>query len=222
MASGNEWDDYFYYLGAFMHEFSRMENDVNAILSEYIAEQLSVGAKDTRQKDILKAATGGMRFANLRDTLKRVMRAAGANQDQMDGVSDVLSHLGDIQHVRDKLAHNGATLATNSDANTVVETDNVFTANERDKREVVQFPISVLSDLAHDSDIGPVCLYAKLAPSGAEAIKDAMAQPHYEPFLRGEPPAWRYKPSSLTRRRPSKATTLRKSPSLPPSSADAD
>lgn len=103
-----DWGAYYSALGEFLHEFSRMENSMNAYLAQVLADSIEIDS--LRASLILRAAVGGQRLAPLRDTLKRLLRVTRAPAGTLAYVEVILKHVGDIHYLRDRLMHNGATL----------------------------------------------------------------------------------------------------------------
>lgn len=55
--------------------------------------------------EVSKAVLGGMRMAALKDTVKRLLRVFRASEAEIAAINQVFAQLGDIQFLRDRLAH---------------------------------------------------------------------------------------------------------------------
>lgn len=210
MVSPTDWDDYYAALGRFMHQFSAMENGLNGYLAQFLA--LAIVPSDSPKAFlIIRAAVGGQRMAPLRDSMKRILRITRASPQMRDKIDAILDHVGNLQFVRDRLAHNGAILVDRR-GKVRVETSNSFTVREFEQLETLYFPIQMLLDMTADLAVIHAAIHATITPhvrptldlSGLAELEDALR--HVS--------AWRYKPSQLERVRP-KSRAIRPTPKRP-------
>ena len=127
-------------------------------------------------------------MASLKDTIKRLMRATKASQKRIDYIDKFLMQLGEIQFLRDRLAHY---LTVVSDYDPEYWVNMNFTGvRERDKMEDIHFNLVALKAASIDlQDMrklvgGFFSHYLKSASARVETL-----------------PTWQYNPSMLIRER---------------------
>jgi hypothetical protein len=188
---------YYHALGRMMHNFACVEDILNTAVSTFVFNPSPyVEGPDMdwyRTLDAIKAVTGGMRIAVLRDALKRLLRVHKASKKSRDEIAFVFAQLGEIQYMRDRLAHNAA-VPMPPFGSGLYSTNNLSTASEFEKFDEILFTTSMLDNMADDLAEIPFFIHQALYPERWRPVR-----------RRGRPPqphSWRYKPSELERRGP--------------------
>ena len=193
---------YFLALGEFNNAFTGVEH----LLTCCVKNTLSREMRDDRNEWLVNAIVGSMRMSPAKDTVKRILRVQGAPVARRLFVDKVFAHLGDIQWLRDRIAHN-ATLLRGDDQKHMLISFDFASAREAEKSEFVGFMPPVLRAASHDL----VVIKA--------LIDDLMSMHHGSiPETDLKLPAWQYRPSLLVRRRP-KSSESRKPRKPPPRSS---
>jgi len=216
-------EEYYSALGRLMHAFARAEDNLNLTVANIVGKhvfpesQYEVRIPDSwsrtsmlaaqkaaslsiQRSVVLKAVLGGQRLAPLRDTLKRVLKVIDADERMTAETNRILAHLGEIQFMRDKFAHNAAHAdMTNKDG--WFYTSNKQTVRADDDWEIIYFKPSMLVDMAFDLERIPDLLHKALE---LESHARLMLDPEYaalmeHPETREWLGPWRYKPSALRR-----------------------
>lgn len=173
---------FFRLLGALHHSYTALEHELTC--SVYAAV-----TRFDKRDDAVVAMLGGQRMSPLKDTIKRLLRVTGADEDRKAFVDRLFSHMGEIQFFRDRLTH---FLTVMSDYNPECCINMNFTGiKERDKIEDIHFNIFALHAAACDLRalrllVGPVFNY-RLEGADVEL-----------PMI----PTWQFDPSMLVRDRP--------------------
>ena len=167
------WQSYYYSLGRLAHAFASAENNLKAILNFYIRKQTSpVGSAftnedrsptsqsqksydfDAKKVNIIQYLLGGSsRFAALKRDMIAIIDIAKEPDPTRLEVKKILDHFGEIQFIRDRIFHNGASPdMTNKDG--WFFTTNMITVNSMDKTQRVYFTPKMLCDMQRDLDVG--------------------------------------------------------------------
>jgi hypothetical protein len=198
-----EFEEYISALGLFMHMYGRAESDLTVSILNYVRARLT----PTNPGDhfIIQALVGPQRFGPARDSIKRLMRISGATAEQHAEVKRVLDHLGDIQFLRDRIAHGSATPDL-SKQGSWWGTSTLTSARELGSGEILYFTPQMLRAAAEDLKHIPDLLFEALSPEMVEAARKYTANepPNRErdALVAARRAPWRYKPSQLRRVRP--------------------
>ncbi|MQA21280.1 hypothetical protein [Rugamonas rivuli] len=223
------WDDYFLSLGKFFHEYARMENVLNILLSNLLEEAVfpskyytppisdeerikwfhdsaaqrrgqEDAAMSLQRKAAVRAVLGSMRFKSMRDSFKRLLNVTNADPKVTGELERIFSHLGEIQFLRDRLAHNGATPDMTNKENWFSTSDS-HTQNLQEKTSTIYFKAGDLLDMARDLHVIPDLIFEVFNPEIKQAI-DAdplMQTQEMKAHLDDKRGPFRYKPSQIRR-----------------------
>ena len=178
---------YFMALGEFYHAYTSLEHHLTCCVRNAVTGHTAAGSKEFR---LTVAVLGGLRMAPAKDTIKRILRVIRADKEVRRFFDDVFSQLGEIQWLRDRLAHHITYCVTTSEPHRWHNED-YAAAREMEKIEGIEFDLATIQNATRD----------------LEAIKFG-TDGVITPLLRGDPitalqaPAWHYKPSQLSRSRP--------------------
>ncbi|QEH81142.1 hypothetical protein EIK56_24885 [Sphingomonas sp. C8-2] len=179
---GQATEHFFRLLGELHHSYTALEHELTC--SVYAAV-----TRFEKRDDAVIAMLGGQRMSPLKDTIKRLLRVTGADEDRKKFVDQLFSHMGDIQFFRDRLTH---FLTVMSDYNPECWVNMNFTGiKEREKMEDIHFNLFALHAAACDLRalrllVSPVFNYRI---EGADETLPTI-------------PAWQFEPSMLVRDRP--------------------
>lgn len=178
--------EYFLALGEFNNAYTGVEHHLTCCIKNTISREM----KDDRSEWLINATIGGMRMAAAKDTIKRILRVQKATEGRRKLVDKMFAHLGDIEWLRNRLAHNVTLLRGNDDKHMLINFD-FASAKEEEKSEFVGFMPVVLRRASLD-------LHA------IKTVMDDLMSMHHGSIPDAELPlpAWHYKPSLLVRRRP--------------------
>lgn len=188
--------EYLHALGRFMHNFALLEVCINDIIVTLFMDEFDT---QHRKIELTKAAMGGFRFSVARDTLKRLLRITNADEATRSEVDRVLSHVGEIHFLRDRLAHNAAG-PTKLDGLWWFGCTNRVNIRELKDLEILYFTVEMLNDAADDLSLAEQCITN--ATDAIQKVIEKMAvaaDPSFQPPSTEQPPPWRYKPSLLRR-----------------------
>jgi hypothetical protein len=192
-----------------------MEDSLNRLVSEFVVER--VAHNQPSEAAIIGAVMGGQRLAPLKDTLNRLLRVTAAADAVTKNVTDILAHVGEIQFLRDRLAHNGA-FPDLENGRWWFGTTNVSTVRERKDSEMLFFTHEMLLAASHDLEDAWELIDRQIRPQFWAEVDDQMRREDPAYAGRTFPPTWRYKPSELRRERP-RSQPKRKSRQPPPRSS---
>jgi hypothetical protein len=188
------WDAYYYVLGKFMHEFARTETSINAIILCFVNNNMK--SRSAENLEILQALIGEMRMAPLIQTLKRLLRVVEFPEERQKKVSRILDHLSEIQFMRDRLAHHGATaIIEMGDKDGWFQTTNSSAVRGRDKSEHISFRIETIREMTSDLEAIP----ARIGRIVNERMYKDYPTSEEHKRLQVAPLTWRYKPSQLVK-----------------------
>ena len=124
--------EYYTALGRLNDAFTAAEIDLTACI-----KLLATRDVPEAHRDIVVALIGGMRMKAAKDVINRLLRVCGQGKATQEHVAKVFGQLGEIQWLRDRLAHNltmraGQSIATpktfiNSGIDNYLEWDKVVT-----------------------------------------------------------------------------------------------
>lgn len=177
---------YFLALGEFNNAFTGVEHLLVCSIKNTLQREMKADADEW----LLSAALGGMRMSPAKDTVKRLLRVQSASKEIRDCVDKAFAQLGDIQWLRDRLAHHLTLLRGTDEKHMLINLD-YASAREPEKSEFIGFMPIVLRAASED-------LVA------IKALIDTLMCIHHGiiPGEKVEIPSWRYKPSMLVRHRP--------------------
>lgn len=179
-----------------MDAFAAMENDLNGLLIEFLQDRTGVN-----DGAIWSATIGGMRLKPLKDTFNRVLRAVNAPNQDCAEVAKVLSQMGEIQFLRDKLAHNAA-WAEIRDGEWWFGTTNLKTARERDQIELIFFRTETLRAATRDLERAHTLIDRVLNKAFWQEVDETIERENLEPEDHIRLGPWHYRPSMLAREGP--------------------
>lgn len=176
-------DKYYPILGRFMHTFSAVETELHSLLYKYISHYLPWTHRESPA--VIRALLGEMRMNALRDNLKRILRVVQATKQLKHALEHCLNQIGEIQSLRDLLAHKPALFDRLRTEEEWLGVSNTVTANEFEKIGVVYFQLETLTNMTTDLHAVHTFIYKVLGNTHPESYKGSAL------------PAWRYKPSQL-------------------------
>ena len=182
------WLTYYEPLGRFYHAFTDVEHQLACMVGNVVSDGTG-GVKF----EVSKAVLGGMRMAALRDTVKRLLRVFEASGAEIAAIDKVFAQLGDIQFLRDRLAHHW-TRPMESDG--MWRNDDFANVRELSKSQKFTFHISALTAATEDLESIKWYIDPLFEPYVTEKVQ---GRDKLNPF---ELPAWQYKSSMLIRDRP--------------------
>jgi hypothetical protein len=91
-------------IGHLFITFARLEGALAAMLKLHLADKMG-GFLDVERVALSSAIYGGMRFAQSRDTIKRLAATEKVDKATQDFALAVFAHIGHIQSLRDMIAH---------------------------------------------------------------------------------------------------------------------
>lgn len=133
------WTAYYAALGRLMHEFAKAEENMSIHLLEE-ASKLTMG-----RSDVLKSIAISMRAASLKDAIKRILRIVNSPQQTIHEVEQIFNQFGQIQFLRNLLAHHSAVPNMENKAGYFV-VSNISEVRERTSEEIVYFKIDTLDN----------------------------------------------------------------------------
>jgi hypothetical protein len=170
-------------LGELHYSYTRLEHELTCIIF-LVATQ-----SGKRSDDVLIALLGGQRMAQLKDTIKRLLRATRASQERIQFADALFLQLGEIQFFRDRLTHY---ITVMSDYNPECWINMNHTGiRERDRLEDIHF--NLFAPKAASIDLR---IIAELVPHLFNHYR-SRKKVHKLPEI----PSWQYKPSMLVRNR---------------------
>jgi len=181
------YNEYFLLSGSVFYGFGRAESSLAATLRMFVTSQMREDTGPIWQR-LAVAATilGNVRYATLKDTYKRLLALQEPSEELSQSVDAVFQHMGDIQFLRDRMAHYLLKPLDTSYDGTWLSED-IAATRDFYSPKTYKFNVSALRAAFLDLKDVPVLL------------QDALGNPAAKPI---ELPAWRYKPSMLTLHRP--------------------
>ncbi len=186
-----EFKKYVFALGFFHHAYTDTEQFLTCLIRNVVA----AGRDHPRDYQIAVCMLGGMRMSGLKDSIKRLVRILQLPKETKEAVDKALSHLGDIQFLRDRLAHHFTRLY-GPEKPSVLVNDDYASIRELAKTRPLEFPVSALVAATNDLyQIKQVLdpLFSDFVPLPEGEIKLT---------FKFELPTWQYKPSALVPHRP--------------------
>ncbi len=192
---------YFISLGEFNHAFTSLEHHLTCCIKNSLSRQMREGSDEW----IVNAIVGSVRIGTAKAILKRILKVIKAEKRQMDLLDKLFLQSGEIEWLRNRLAHHATFLRGTDENHWFINTD-FASASEEDKSEFVGFQPGAI----------------RLASADLIAIKQAVDDlfsmlhgliPAREIVL----PTWQYKSSKLIRHRP-KSGGRQKQSARPPQS----
>lgn len=92
-------------VGQLLLAFAGVENQLQALLKLHLMQQITTDPDDSKVVGMVAAIYGSMRFSASRDTMKRIMAVENTPNEHAVFAKDLFDHLGNIQSLRDMLAH---------------------------------------------------------------------------------------------------------------------
>jgi hypothetical protein len=211
VASDEVWQGYYLALGHFMHAFSSMEDSLNGLVTSYLTFAVA-GDYDSKygaHYPVIQSAIGGMRLSTLKDSIQRLMRSTSVHKDIQAGVAEILGHLGAIQFLRNKIAHNSA-YPLYVDGEWWFQTNDLNTIYEYQNHAIIYFTKEHLQTAASDLEVASGFIDRLLHP----LVYSEAGDPEDEDQGRYGP--WRYKPSTLKLEGPKYQPNPKRQPPRPP------
>jgi hypothetical protein len=228
------WAEYYDALGRLMHGFAKTEDTLKLQLALYAEKHLFSKDNERLSKPdgqsltletlrdgqaesslsllrtaVVRAVLGGSGFETLKGSLKRILRVTGADRGVVTEVDRVLSHFGQIQLMRNRLAHNSA--APNmTDKDGWFYTSNYNTVTEDDAWEIIYFKPEMLIAMERDLNIGLHLLSDALDVHGLKDIeinepwRSIMNSSEMKALAEEKMGPWHYKASDLRRNNPNR------------------
>lgn len=181
-----EWAAYFAKLGRFYHAYTDLEHQLTCGVTLVVTE----GREHGPAYNTAIAVLGGMRMSPLKDTTKRLLRILRVPQERKEAVDTIFAHLGDIQFLRDRLAHHMTRQIEERPG--VWINDDYAAIREFDKSKKLEFELSALDAATSDLEI------IKMLVDGI--YTDYLTAPPGVAFrvFPEKLPSWQYKPSMLS------------------------
>lgn len=175
--------EYYLALGEFHHSYTDLEHELTCIVRNVVTE----GMQKHRHVAAVSAVLGGLRMAPARDTIKRLMRVLGMSREEREAVDKAFAHLGEIQFLRDRLAHHFTTHDDNRPGTWV--NDDFAGVRELSKWTTIEFTHLTLR--AATADLRAIKVY--LDGLFCQHITP-LPGINLPPFDLNAFPAWQYKP----------------------------
>ena len=223
------WEEYYSSLGKFFHLYAQVENNLNIVLTNIVEEavfpadhygttlsdeerrglfsnpevrnKVQMEAKlSLQRRAAVRAVLGSMRFKGVREAFSRLMEITSTEAHITERLGQIFNHLGQIQGVRDRLAHNGATPDMRNKENWFYTTDS-HTQNLERKASMLYFKASDLRDMTRDLSIIPELIFNLFNPAlEIELAQNPVMQTPEMKDLQADlnGPFW-HKPSNLRR-----------------------
>jgi len=155
------WTAYFKALGEFCHEFAAVESMLPGLVVREVLDKSNarttgptysggeISKPGINAGDLMKSAMSEMRVGPAMAALKRVLRMSKASKGTISEVERLLKQVGEIQFLRNRLAHHAAQIdATNREG--WLEVSNQDSALEPDQVETLHFQMETLHNAADD------------------------------------------------------------------------
>lgn len=223
------WEEYFLALGKFFHAYARVENSLHVVLSNLLEEAV-FPSKDYRppisekerarffhdpsarikgQRDAalsiqrhaaVRAVLGSMRLKPMKDSFNRLLSVTNADAEVTAELERIFAHLGDIQSLRDRLAHNGATPDMRNKENWFYTSDH-HTQNLQEKTSTIYFKASTLLNMARDLTVIPDLIFDVFNPEIRRSVDEEpmMQTPVMKAHFTDVRGPFKYKASQLKR-----------------------
>jgi hypothetical protein len=185
-------DAYFLALGRFIDSYGRTESVLALYLSRFVAR--AFGDDSNEGLTLTRVLLGSQRTKELSDTLKRLLRVTGAAEERQETLAKALSHLGEIQMLRDRIVHQSASPEFH-EGKWAVRNSNHNQIRENSQLEELYFTIEDMDDMSADLWLLQVKVRMALFP-------ELVITPEPNTLMKYAQQPWRYKPSRLKRRRP--------------------
>jgi hypothetical protein len=188
-------------VGEFHLSFTALEHELSCVVFAAVTRLSS------KRRDVLLAVLGDQRMAQLKETIKRLMRATKATEKRQGFVDAFFLQVGEIQFFRNRLSHY---LTVMSDYNPECWVNMNFTGiSEREKMEDLHFNLFAIKAASLDlQEMRPLValFFNHYLRSGSTRL----------PQL----PSWQYKPSMLVRDHPISSESRRQRKRPPQSSQE--
>ena len=182
-------DAYHLSLGRFIDAFGSAEATLAAALHQFLTYRLGRG--DEQAWNLSRAILGSKRTAEMKETITRLLRLTETDESAQKAAANALNQLSEIQHVRDRIAHNGAGMEFYQGA-WMIGSSNHNQVRERRQIEQIRLTIEDMDNMTED-------LWAIMGL--ARIILLPFLHPLEESWEQDVLPPWRYKPSALKRHR---------------------
>jgi hypothetical protein len=184
-------------IGHLFISFGRLEGTLSATLRLHLANNFADHLNQQESVGLSSAIYGSMRFKTARDTLRRLAKAEGVSPEVDTFLDSVFSHIGNVEALRDKLAHQVVIAAADPALGGYWQvSDQVVT---RDIKNVQIFVFDTEAVLAGARD-----LVAAAHRLGGQIQRIKLFE---QPAFDLSPIAWQYKPAMLKRVRLGTART---------------
>lgn len=174
-------------VGTLILDFAKLENAVSAGLRLHLCFRLEpMGEIDSLA--VAAAVYGSLRLKTSTMLMRRLMVQERAGQARVDLFDAVFAHVGHINTLRDKFAHQSLSRASDDDGHWKLS--DILTTRALDNQLNYEIRTSDVADASHD------------LREAFEIIRYFLEYPGIEPDDLPQVPAWKYKPASLRLVRP--------------------
>jgi hypothetical protein len=176
-------------------ERARFFHDPSARIKSQRDAALSI-----QRRAAVRAVLGSMRLKPMKDSFNRLLSVTNADAEVTAELERILAHLGDIQSLRDRLAHNGATPDMRNKENWFSTSDH-HTQNLQEKTSTIYFKASTLLDMARDLMVIPDLIFDVFNPEIRKSVDEEpmMQTPEMKAHLADVRGPFKYKASQLKR-----------------------
>lgn len=180
------FEAYFRMLGEFNNAFTGLEHMLTCAIKNTLSLQLKEGTDEW----LINAIVGSMRMSPAKNTVKRILRVQNASKERLALVDKAFAQLGEIEWLRNRLAHNRTILRGTDERHSFVNYD-FASATEATKSEFVAFQPDAIRCASED-----LVAITKM-------MDDLISMHHgSKPVEELALPTWRYRPALLVRHRP--------------------
>lgn len=174
-------------VGFLFISFAVVENKMTGVLKMHLARNIDANPKGSASVALASAIYGGMRFSNSRDAMKRVLKIEKAKPETLGLFTALFTQIGEIQRLRDLIAHQILDPAPGNDGNKWLIRD-FLTTKFVSEQQTFEITISDIEEAARDLEAACNFIGGLVGRNVISNIPDGI-----------ELPAWRYKPAMLKR-----------------------
>ena len=197
--------------GQLFLSWARLETNLAANLRQFLTFTMTPGFRGRRfPYDVSAAIFGSARFKTTRTMITDLVKVTSGNQDVMAFLNTFFTHLGNIEDLRNKLAHQTLTPTTNPVSETWQLSDFVTTKHFGSVKRWTIAP-QAIHYAAQDTVTAGTKFLGILVPHVFDRY-------HTLPFNLEQPP-WLYKPSMLALQPRKRGPSPQVPPPPPPPSA---
>ena len=197
----SEYDQFCREVGKLILGFGNLENSLSICLKWHLKVAMVI-VKPGHSLSLAGAIYGSMRFKTSRDTIKRILKAERASNEVTAFLTDAFGHIGHIEELRDKIAHQAVIEPVESHSGQWEAWD-AFTTRDPQNDRVWAFSLSAVAMAADDAHALVERFSGYLDAQHEAGSTELFASLDLSPI------AWRYKPSMLALLPKSKRRDLR-------------